>query len=84
MEIADDPVIGDEEVALLSRGTFFGEVSALLDEPVSADIVTRAPLRCLVVPADELESFLIANPRVMFKMLQTEARRLRNAQQVRT
>src|SRR5262245_34104721 len=43
--------IDDEERGLLVRGSFFGEVSALLGEPATADILTRSPLRCLVVSA---------------------------------
>lgn len=70
-------VIDDDEKATLGTGSFFGEVSALLGEPPIADIVTRTLLRCLVVPAGEVEEFLVSHPRVMFRMFQTEARRLR-------
>lgn len=76
-------LLEDEELATLSRGSFFGEISALLDEPVVADVIARAPLRCLHVPHERVESFLTANPRVMFRMLQTEARRLRTADERR-
>jgi cAMP-dependent protein kinase regulator len=71
--------IDDEDRGLLVRGSFFGEVSALLGEPATADILTRSPLRCLVVPAQDLEQFMIANPRIMFRMLQVEARRLQRS-----
>jgi CRP-like cAMP-binding protein len=77
-------VIEDAERTLLSRGSFFGEVSALLGEPTTADIISRAELHCMVIPADVLESFLVANPRIMFRMLQVEARRLRSADAQRT
>jgi len=70
-------VIDDEERATLTTGSFFGEVSVLLGEPVTADIVVRRPLRCLVIPPQRAEEFLITHPRVMFRMLQAEARRLR-------
>ncbi|SRR6266487_6055078 len=70
-------IIDDEERATLTTGSFFGEVSTLLNEPPTADIVTRAPLRCLVIPRDRAEEFLLAHPRIMFRMFQTEARRLR-------
>jgi CRP-like cAMP-binding protein len=76
-------LLEDEELATLSRGSFFGEISALLDEPVVADVIARAPLRCLHVAADQVETFLTANPRVMFRMLQTEARRLRTTDERR-
>jgi CRP/FNR family cyclic AMP-dependent transcriptional regulator len=71
-------IVDDEERATLATGSFFGEVSVLLDEPATADIVVRRSLRCLVIPAERAEAFLLAHPRVMFRMFQTEARRLRN------
>jgi CRP-like cAMP-binding protein len=70
-------IVDDEERAILTTGSFFGEVSVLLAEPVTADIIVRKPLRCLVIPSERAESFLVAHPRVMFRMFQTEARRLR-------
>ena len=70
-------VIDDEERATLATGSFFGEVSALLGEPVTADIVVRKPLRCLVIPPQRAEEFLLTYPRVMYRMFQIEARRLR-------
>ena len=76
-------LLQDEELATLNRGSFFGENSALLDEPVVADVIARAPLRCLHIPADEVEGFLTANPRVTYRMLQTEARRLRDTDERR-
>jgi CRP/FNR family cyclic AMP-dependent transcriptional regulator len=76
-------MIDDEERTTLSKGSFFGEVSLLLDEPATADVVTRTPLRCLAVPGEKLEDFLVAHPRVTFRVLKTEARRLRTADQRR-
>lgn len=65
--------------ATLGRGEFFGEISALLGEPPAADVAALHPLRCLVLPAAEVESFLMAYPKVAFRMLQAEARRVRTA-----
>ena len=76
-------VLEDEELATLSKGSFFGEISALLDEPTVSDVIARRPLRCLVVPADQVESFLLGNPSVMFRMLKTEARRVRTTDELR-
>jgi CRP-like cAMP-binding protein len=70
--------------ATLGRGEFFGEVSILLGEPPVADIVALRTLRCLVLPGPAVEGFLIAHPRVMFRMLQAQARRLRNANRWRS
>jgi CRP-like cAMP-binding protein len=77
-------VLEDEELAVLPKGSFFGEISALLNEPTVADVVARAPLRCLFVPAEEVTGFLLSIPRVMLRMLETEARRLRTTDELRT
>ncbi|MGH2705252.1 MAG: cyclic nucleotide-binding domain-containing protein [Actinomycetota bacterium] len=71
--------IDGEERARLARGDYFGEVSALLDEPPTADVVALRPLRCMVLPRAEVEAFLHGYPRVMFRILQAQARRLRAA-----
>lgn len=76
-------VLEGDELAALSRGSFFGEISALLGEPTVADIIARTPLQCLFVKPEDVESFLVANPRVMFRMLQAEARRLRTTDELR-
>jgi CRP-like cAMP-binding protein len=76
-------VLDDVEIALLPRGSYFGEISSLLGEQVVADVVTRSPLRCLLISAEELEPFLLAHPRVTLRMLKTEARRLKSADEAR-
>jgi CRP/FNR family transcriptional regulator, cyclic AMP receptor protein len=77
-------VIDDEDRRVLSRGSFFGEVSVLLEEPASASILTRTPLTCLVVSGAELQAFLLAHPEVGYRMLKAEARRLKTATEWRT
>ena len=70
--------------ATLGRGEFFGEVSILLGEPPVADVVALGPMRCLVVAGPQVQPFLLAYPPVMFRMLQAQARRLRNANRWRS
>jgi CRP-like cAMP-binding protein len=69
--------VDGQDLATLGRGDFFGEVSALLGEPPTADVVALRPLRCLVLGGTEMREFLLANPTITFRMLQAEARRLR-------
>lgn len=76
--------VDGEERARLGRGDFFGEVSIFLGEAPIADIVATRPLRCLVLAGPQVESFLIDHPRVMFRMLQAQARRLRAANRWRS
>ncbi len=71
--------IGGEEAARLRRGDFFGEISALTGETPSADVVAATVLRCLVIPAPQLERLLLERPQLMLRLLRTEARRLRGA-----
>ena len=70
--------IDDVDRSALRPGDYFGEISCLLGTPPVSDIVAERPLRCLVMSASDLEPFLVANPRVMFRLLQGEARKLRS------
>ncbi|HEV8596925.1 MAG TPA: cyclic nucleotide-binding domain-containing protein [Candidatus Dormibacteraeota bacterium] len=63
--------------ATLRAGDYFGEISCLLGEAPTADIVAIGALRCLMLPSSDVESFLKANPSVMYRLLQGEARKVR-------
>lgn len=76
--------VDGQELTTLSRGDFFGEVSVLLGQAPTADIVATRSLRCLVLPGSQVREFLMAYPAVMFRMLQAEARRLRTTIQWRS
>ena len=65
----------------LGRGDVFGEISALTGEPPSADVRAESVLRCLVIPGGDVERFLLDRPFVALRMLQAEARRLRDSDQ---
>ena len=72
-------VIDGQERARLGRGDFFGEISLLTDGAPAADVIAMSLLRCLIISDNELKPFLLKHPRVMYRMLQIEARRLRAA-----
>jgi CRP-like cAMP-binding protein len=65
-------------------GDVFGEIGVLTGEPPNADVEAVTMLRCLQIPGAEAEGFLVEFPRVMFRMLQAEARRLRNTTEWKT
>jgi CRP-like cAMP-binding protein len=67
-----------ESRARLGRGDFFGEISALTGEPPTTDVVAATMLRCLVIPAAQLDRLLLERPALMLRMLRMEARRLRS------
>ncbi len=69
-------VIDGVERTVIHSGMFFGEISALLDEPIAADVFARTPLRCAVIDRTDLFPFLLANPSVTLRLLQAEVRRL--------
>jgi CRP-like cAMP-binding protein len=77
-------IIDGNQRATLGKGDFFGEVSILLGEPPVADVVATRPLRCLVLAGPAVQEFLTDHPSVMFRMLQAQARRLRNANRWRS
>lgn len=77
-------VVDGDRRATLGRGEFFGEVSVLLGEPPVADVVALRPMRCLVLSGPAVEPFLVAQPKVEYRMLQAQARRLRNANRWRS
>jgi CRP-like cAMP-binding protein len=64
--------------AMLRAGDYFGEISCLLGEAPTADIVAVGALRCLVLASSQVEDFLKSNPTVMYRLLQGEARKVRN------
>ena len=68
--------LGGEELNRLRQGDFFGEISTLLDEPLTADVTAETPVRVLEIPGPRLEAFLLSYPKVMLRLLVTEARRL--------
>jgi CRP-like cAMP-binding protein len=69
--------IDETERAWFGPGEFFGEIGVLLDELPNADVEAKTLLRCLEIPGAQVERFLVEFPRIMFRMLQSEARRLR-------
>jgi CRP-like cAMP-binding protein len=74
---------GGEDTATLGRGDFFGEVSALLGELPSADVVALHSMRCLYLAGPALHDFLLAHPAVMYRMLLDQTRRLRTTTRAR-
>jgi CRP-like cAMP-binding protein len=76
--------VGDEELSRLGRGDYFGEISALTGDPPSADVVAITVLRCVVIPASQLERLLLERPQMMLRLLKMEARRVQGAVEWRT
>jgi CRP-like cAMP-binding protein len=71
------------DVAVLGRGDFFGEVSVLLGDPPTADVVALHAMRCLHLAGPAVHEFLLDHPAVMYRMLLDQTRRLRNTTRTR-
>jgi CRP/FNR family transcriptional regulator, cyclic AMP receptor protein len=72
--------IGGEERARLGPGDHFGEI-ALIDEGMrSASITAATDLRCYGLTVWDFKPFVEDHPQVAWALLQTLARRLRDAQ----
>jgi CRP-like cAMP-binding protein len=62
-------MVGNREVHVENEpGTFFGEISVLLNQDRSATVVAREP--CVFHVIDDLPVFLQANPSVAFRIAQ--------------
>ena len=68
---------------LLRRGSWFGELSVLFDEPAISDVIAATPMHLLVLPGHDLKEFLFRFPKVMYRLLEGEARRLRDPERWR-
>jgi len=65
------------EVATLSKGNFFGELSVIDGAPRTADVVAEAQTTCVVITPWAMKSIISTHPEVALSMLQELARRLR-------
>src|SRR2546429_9841175 len=66
--------IDNVDRSTLKAGDYFGEISCLLGVVPVADIVAETTLRCLVLPAAQLEGFLTEDPRIMNRVVLGVAR----------
>jgi CRP/FNR family cyclic AMP-dependent transcriptional regulator len=72
--------IGGEIVRTLGPGDYFGEVALLDDGPRSATVTATRDMRCLGIASWEFRPFVLEHPEVALTMMQTLARRLREAE----
>ncbi|HXW37585.1 MAG TPA: cyclic nucleotide-binding domain-containing protein [Nitrososphaerales archaeon] len=67
----------NKTVATLQRGSFFGEMALLDDQPRSADVVATEPTKCLVLLRWNFWSLVSKNKNVVRGLFKEMARRLR-------
>ena len=72
--------VGGDVKATLGAGDWFGEVALIDDGVRSASITAATDLRCYGITPWEFRPFVEEHPQVAWTLLQTLARRLREAQ----
>jgi CRP/FNR family transcriptional regulator, cyclic AMP receptor protein len=73
--------VGGEERATLGHGDYFGEVALIDDGARTATITAKSPLKCYGITSWEFRPLVEQNAGLAWKMLQTLAQRLRDAEQ---
>ncbi len=72
-----DPVTGEmKELATLSTGELFGEMSLIEDQLVSADVVASGDVEVLVIPRRSFENLLAENDKLAVKVYRCFCRSL--------
>jgi CRP/FNR family transcriptional regulator, cyclic AMP receptor protein len=72
--------VGGEERATLGHGDYFGEIALIDDGARTATITAKSPLKCYGITSWEFRPLVEQNARLAWKMMQTLAARLREAQ----
>ena len=70
-----------EEVRTLKHGDYFGEVALIDDGARTATITAKTPLKAYGITSWEFRPLVESNAALAWKMLQTMAKRLRDAEQ---
>ena len=64
-----DPATGAEkDLAILTPGELFGEMSLVDDQLVSADVIARGAVELLVIPRKEFDELLAGNDKLALKV----------------
>jgi CRP/FNR family transcriptional regulator, cyclic AMP receptor protein len=72
--------VGGEERATLGHGDYFGEIALIDDGARTATITAKTPLKCYGITSWEFRPLVEQNAKLAWKMMQTLAARLRDAQ----
>jgi len=73
--------VGGEQVRMLGPGDHFGEIALIADTPRTATITPDTELRCYGMTAWDFRAIVEKNASIAWKLLQTLARRLADAEQ---
>jgi CRP-like cAMP-binding protein len=62
--------VGGKKVATIGPGDHFGELALISESERTATVTAETALRCLEIPFWDFRDFAMANPDVMWKLLQ--------------
>ena len=71
---------GNQRVASLGPGDYFGEIALFQDVPRTATVTAHTNLTCLAVSSWDFRPFVEQSPAVGWRMLETMAKRLAELQ----
>jgi CRP-like cAMP-binding protein len=69
VRISKRSATGEEALAIMEPGAFFGEMALIDYLPRAADAIANAPTETFFIPLDALRALLEANQRLAFKLL---------------
>ncbi|MBK7864131.1 MAG: cyclic nucleotide-binding domain-containing protein [Archangiaceae bacterium] len=70
------PGIGEEALAILERGQYFGEMSLIEDGPRSADAIAHSPCKLYELQRDKLDEVMFTDKELAYVLLWTFVRTL--------
>lgn len=72
--------IAGSPVRTLGAGDYFGEIALIDDGPRSATVIAATDLRCRGIAAWEFKGFITEHPEAAWPIMETLAKRLREAE----
>jgi CRP/FNR family cyclic AMP-dependent transcriptional regulator len=72
--------VGGSQVRTLGPGDYFGEIALIDDGPRSASVVAATDMQCRGIAAWEFKGFVLEHPEAAWAIMETLARRLREAE----
>ncbi len=70
------PGIGEEALAILERGQYFGEMSLIEDGPRSADAIAHSPCKLFELSREKLDEVMFTDKELAYVILWTFVRTL--------
>lgn len=70
------PGAGEEALAILEKGQYFGEMAVIEDSPRSADAIAHIPCKLWVISRDKLEQLMFTDKDLAYVLLWTFVRTL--------